>query len=97
MHALTHFVLNKFKPKFTLKFTLSLNFAPNLAKFRAQKPKFKLKFTLKFKLKPAPHLNFSLTMPLILSPFIHAQAKLIITLRACWGKFGADYVAHKEI
>ena len=97
MHAWTHFVLNKFKPKFTLKFTLSLNFALNLAKFRAQKPKFKLKFTLKFRLKTAPHLNFSLTMPLILCPFIHAQAKLIITLRACWGKFGADYVAHKEI
>lgn len=97
MHAWTHFVLNKFKPKFTLKFTLSLNFALNFTKFRAQKPKFKLKFTLKFKLKTAPHLNFSLTMPLILSPFIHAQAKLIITLRACWGEFGADYVAHKKI
>lgn len=93
MHALTHFVSSKFKPKFTL----SLNFVLNFAKFRAQKPKFKLKFTLKFKLKSVPHLNFSLTMPLILCPFIHAQAKLIITLRACWGKFGADYVAHKEI
>jgi len=97
MHALTHFVSSKFKPKFTLKFTLSLNFTLNFAKFRAQKSKFKLKFTLKLRLKPAPHLNFSLTMPLILSPFIHAQAKLIITLRACWGKFGADYIAHKEI
>lgn len=97
MHALTHFVSSKFKPKFTRKFTLSLNFALNFAKFRAQKPKFKLKFTLKFKLKPAPHLNFSLKTPLILCPFIHAQAKLIITLRACWGKFGADYIAHKEI
>lgn len=93
MHALTHFVLNKFKPKFTL----SLNFALNFAKFRAQKPKIKLKFTLKFKLKPAPHLNFLLKIPLILCPFIHAQAELIITLRACRGEFGADYVAHKEI
>ena len=55
------------------------------------------KFKLKFKLKSAPHLNFSLKMPLILCPFIHAQAKFIITLRACWGEFGADYVAHKEI
>ena len=97
MHALTHFVLNKFKPKFTLKFTLSLDFALNFAKFRAQKPKFKLNFTLKFRLKSAPHLNFSLTMPLILCPFIHAQAKLIITLRACWVEFGADYVAYKKI
>lgn len=97
MHALTHFVSSKIKPKFTLKFTLSLNFALNFAKFRAQKPKFKLKFTLKFKLKSVPHLNFSLKIPLILCPFIHAQAKLIITLRACWGEFGADYVAHKEI
>lgn len=97
MHALTHFVSSKIKPKFTLKFTLFLNFALNFAKFRAQKPKFKLNFTLKFKLKSAPHLNFSLTMPLILCPFIHAQAKLIITLRACRGEFGADYVAHKEI
>lgn len=97
MHALTHFMQSKFKPKFTLKFTLSLNFVLNFAKFRTQKPKFKLKFTLKFKLKPAPRLNFSLTMPLILCPFIHAQAKLIITLRACWGEFGADYVAYKKI
>lgn len=93
MHALTHFVSSKFKPKFTL----SLNFTLNFAKFRAQKSKFKLNFTLKFKLKSTPHLNFSLKMPLILSPFIHAQAKLIITLRACWGEFGADYIAHKEI
>lgn len=97
MHALTHFMQSKFKPKFTLKFTHSLNFALNFAKFRAQKPKFKLKFTLNFKLKSVPHLNFSLKMPLILCPFIHAQAKLIITLRACRGEFGADYVAHKEI
>lgn len=97
MHALTHFMQSKFKPKFTLKFTLSLNFVLNLAKFRAQKPKIKLKFTLKFKLKPAPRLNFSLKTPLILCPFIHAQAKFIITLRACRGEFGADYVAHKEI
>ena len=59
--------------------------------------KFKLKFTLKFKLKSVPHLNFSLKIPLILCPFIHAQAKLIITLRACWSEFGADYVAYKEI
>lgn len=97
MHALTHFVSSEFKPKFTLKFTFSLNFMLNLAKFCTQKPKFKLKFTLKFKLKSAPHLNFSLKMPLILCPFIHAQAKLIITLRACWVEFGADYVAYKKI